>query len=265
MDNARKDLLLYAGIAAIVIIAVGYLLFHGTVTTSALNNQTVSSSQLSTLSSIANNHTLASTVGISAYAGLDSAAYVKRINATPLLYNGKPEILYIGAEFCPYCAASRWGFILALMRFGNLTGIRYSESSPTDVYQNTPTFTFVNYSYTSSYISFNAFETETRTEQPLQTLDPTSQAIFYKYGNAIPFIDFGNRYIDSGSITDPGIYKGLSWGTIISQLSQPSTSISQSVIGAANIYTAEICTAINNTAPVCSQGYVTAARNKFLT
>jgi hypothetical protein len=47
-------------------------------------------------------------------------------------------------------------------------------------------------------------------------------------------------------------------------MSQPNSQISQGTIGAANIYTAEICHAINNTAPVCSQSYVKAAMNQFL-
>ena len=36
----------------------------------------------------------------------------------------KPELLYIGAEYCPYCAASRWPLIIALSRFGTFKGLR---------------------------------------------------------------------------------------------------------------------------------------------
>ena len=265
MDSARQNLLLYAGICAIVVVVIGYLLASNVFATSALYNQTISSSQLSELSTVANNQSLAETVGINAYVGLNGSAYITNITAPPLMYNGKPEILYVGAEFCPYCAASRWAMILALMRFGNFTGIKYSASSSTDVYPNTPTFSFVNSTFTSSYLSFNAFETETRTGQPLMSLDPISENVFTKYGNAIPFADFGNMYIESGSITVPNIYQNLQWGTIISDLSLPATQVSQATVGSANIYTAEICAAINNTAPVCSQEYVKAARDKFLT
>src|ERR1017187_1249607 len=41
------------------------------------------------------------------------------INGTALTANGKPEILYVGGEYCPYCAFERWGMIVALSRFGN--------------------------------------------------------------------------------------------------------------------------------------------------
>jgi hypothetical protein len=262
--SKNSNMLLYIGIVAIVIIVVGYLLFHGSIGTSALYNTTVSGATLSNLSRIANNQTLAAAVGTTAYAGLNPSAYIKIINESPLKYNGKPEVLFVGAEFCPYCAASRWAMVLALMRFGNITGLTYSESSSTDVDPSTPTFSFLNYTYTSSYLSFNAFETESRTSQPLQSLDPISQGLYSKYGDAIPFMDFGNYFVESGSVVNPAIFKGLSWGTITSQLTQPNTTVSQEVIGAANLYTAEICYTINETAPICKQPYVTGAKNKFL-
>ena len=34
-----------------------------------------------------------------------------------------PEILYMGAEYCPYCAAQRWSTIIALSRFGKFSGL----------------------------------------------------------------------------------------------------------------------------------------------
>src|SRR5215471_17073708 len=39
-------------------------------------------------------------------------------SGAPLTSGGKPEMLYIGAEYCPYCAAMRWSMAVALSRFG---------------------------------------------------------------------------------------------------------------------------------------------------
>ena len=36
--------------------------------------------------------------------------------------NGKPEVLFIGAEYCPYCAAERWSVVEALSRLGASAG-----------------------------------------------------------------------------------------------------------------------------------------------
>src|SRR5215475_6125772 len=44
---------------------------------------------------------------------------------------GKPEMLYIGAEYCPYCAAMRWSMAVALSRFGTLTPLHGIHSSST--------------------------------------------------------------------------------------------------------------------------------------
>src|SRR5579859_2792490 len=64
---------------------------------------------------------------------------------TPLLTaNGKPELIYVGAEYCPYCAGERWGTVVALSRFGTFSGLTLMRSSSTDVYPNTPTLSFRN-------------------------------------------------------------------------------------------------------------------------
>src|SRR5580704_4304478 len=43
----------------------------------------------------------------------------KPLTGAPALQSGgKPEVLYIGAEYCPFCAAERWAMIAALGRFG---------------------------------------------------------------------------------------------------------------------------------------------------
>ena len=34
----------------------------------------------------------------------------------PLTSGGHPAVLYIGAEYCPYCAAERWAIVMTLLR-----------------------------------------------------------------------------------------------------------------------------------------------------
>ncbi len=72
--------------------------------------------------------------------------------------NGKPILFYAGGEYCPFCAADRWSLIMALSRFGSFSGIEMNASSTSDIYPGTPTFTFVNASYTSPYLIFDAKE-----------------------------------------------------------------------------------------------------------
>ena len=71
-------------------------------------------------------------------------------NPAPLTSGGKPELLYIGAEYCPYCAANRWAMIVALSRFGTFSGLATVHSGITngagsqEPFPNTPTFTFAH-------------------------------------------------------------------------------------------------------------------------
>src|SRR5690242_21709297 len=128
---------------------------------------------------------------------------------TPLTANGKPEMLYMGAEYCPYCAAERWSMIVALSRFGTFSGLSTVHSSTTDTPSNISTFTFHGSSYTSKYLTFTPVEMETNIPDSstggyttLQTPTKEQQALLTKYdappyvasadqAGAIPFIYFG--------------------------------------------------------------------------
>ena len=55
-------------------------------------------------------------------------------NQPPLTSGGKPVMLYMGAEYCPYCAAERWAIIIALSRFGTFTGVSATTSSKLKIY-----------------------------------------------------------------------------------------------------------------------------------
>ena len=89
------------------------------------------------------------------------------ISGTALTANGKPEMLYMGAEYCPYCAAERWAMIVALSRFGTFSGLATVHSAAAngagnaEPYPNTPTWTFVHATYTSKYLTFTPVEEQT--------------------------------------------------------------------------------------------------------
>jgi len=178
------------------------------------------------------------------------------ISGSTLMANGKPEMLYVGAEYCPYCAAERWAMIVALSRFGTFTGLHTVHSSSTDTDPNTPTFTFYKSSYTSQYLTFTPLEIQTNIPDPstgtyttLQTPTAAQQALVTKYdgsGGAIPFIDFGNKYVISGVSYDPGVLDGLSWATIANDLSNPNSTVAKAVDGTANYITAAICKMTGN-------------------
>ena len=81
-----------------------------------------------------------------------------------LTLHERPELLYVGAEFCPFCAAERWPLAVALGRFGTFMRLGLAESAPSpEAYPLTSTFTFYRSTYSSKYVTFVSVETETRT------------------------------------------------------------------------------------------------------
>jgi hypothetical protein len=162
-----------------------------------------------------------------------------------LTSNGKPEVLYIGAEYCPYCAVERWAMLLALSRFGTFTSVGLTHSASDDVYPNTPTFSFHNAVYNSPYVSFVPVELETNTKQPLDNPTAAENALMQKYdpNGGIPFINFGNTFTSSTTVS-PDVNQamaGKSYDEVIQAIGDPSTDIAKGIVGSANYFTAIIC------------------------
>ena len=176
--------------------------------------------------------------------------------APPVTIDGKPQILYIGAEYCPFCAAERWPMVIALSRFGTFSGLGLSTSSATDVFPSTPTVTFHGSSYTSDVIAFDGVETNTNqlaasglSYEPLDTLTAQQQRLmqtfdappYTSHAGVIPFSLIGNRYVVIGSSYPPDVLQGKTWEEIATALSDPSSPIAKQVLAAANVLTAAIC------------------------
>jgi len=197
------------------------------------------------------------------------------ITAAALKQGGKPRVLYIGAEYCPYCAAQRWAVAQALSRFGTWTGLGQTSSSARDVDPDTATLSFHGATLTSRYVSFNGVETTTNQPagtgyQPLDTPAPADAALMRTYdappylpsGSAggIPFLDIGGVYVSSGASYGPQLLAGKTQQQIADALKNPADPMAQAIDGAANAITAAICKTTNNQpAAVCAAPGVTAA------
>jgi thiol-disulfide isomerase/thioredoxin len=187
-------------------------------------------------------------------------------SASPLLtLDGKPEVLYIGGDFCPFCALERWSLIVALSHFGNFSGLEYMQSSRTDLNPNTPTFTFSNASYVSKYVSFVAVEETNRVEQTVTSLNGNESSLFSQYGTCamngesggIPFVDIADAYVaNCGSQFSLPSIAGESWTQVASQLDMPNSMVAQEIDGAANTLIAAICK-VDGAQPssICGQSY----------
>ncbi|HEX4541203.1 MAG TPA: DUF929 family protein [Acidimicrobiales bacterium] len=198
-------------------------------------------------------------------------------NQPALTSNGLPEVLYIGAEYCPYCAAERWLMVVALSRFGTFSHLGATESATNDVFPGTKTFSFHGSSYSSPYLVFTSVETQSNQPSgngfaPLQQPTAAQQKLLQQYdtppysqsSGGIPFVDFGNRYIVSGASYSPQVLQGQSMSAIAGSLADPSNQTAQNIDGTANILTAAICQLTNNQpGQVCSTPTITAAKAKL--
>lgn len=173
----------------------------------------------------------------------------------------KPLVVFVGAEYCPYCAAERWSMVMWLSRFGTFHNLSEIQSSSTDVYPNTDTFTFYKSTYSSPYIDFSSNELQDRNQAPLQTMTTQISKIFTKYDNPpyasqsgqYPFIDIGGVFSLHTTSYSPGLLTGLTWSQIAGKLSNPSDPVTQAIVGNANILTAATCIATNDQpASVCA-------------
>ena len=156
--------------------------------------------------------------------------------------DGKPQVLYLGAEYCPYCAAQRWPLVLALSRFGTFTGLGLTESSSTDVYPNTNTFTFLHATYTSPYLTFTSVELYDRADNPLQTPTAAQQQLLQTAGQGgIPFIALGGTTMLRSSGYNPQVLTGLDWTQIAASLTDASSPVAKAIVGTANRITGQLC------------------------
>jgi hypothetical protein len=191
--------------------------------------------------------------------GSSSTQALKAVTGPALTSGGKPEMLYIGAEWCPYCAAERWAMAVALSRFGTFSPLRGIHSSATDVYPNTATLTFYRSTYTSKYLVFTPVENQDVNHNLLQSPTAAQKALWAKYqppGDGYPFIDIGNRWVAAVTY-NPQVLQGLTWSQIAADLHSPSSPVAQGADGSANLLTAAICqitgnqpTSVCNSAPI---------------
>jgi hypothetical protein len=175
--------------------------------------------------------------------------------------NGKPEVFYFGAEYCPYCAAERWSLIMAMSRFGEYKDLRLMKSGDApEAFPNTNTFTFQHSTYTSQYVDWASVETANRNGAALQTPTSDQLAIVNKYDappytdqqGSIPFVTYANQYITIGAGFQNSSIQDLTWQEIAAKLSNPDDPVTKNIVGNANYLTAAICQSTNNEpATVC--------------
>lgn len=194
-------------------------------------------------------------------------AVPQAVDGDALTSDGKPQVLYVGAEYCPFCAAERWPLVVALSRFGTFSGLGLTTSASQDVFPSTATFTFHGATYTSDYLTFSPFELYTNQPtgqggyEPLDTLPADLQAAWQKIDPnlSFPFIDLGGKYVVAGATYDVSIVNGRTATQIADSLTDATKGVTRAIVGTANTLTAAICQLTGQQpADVCTAKAVTA-------
>lgn len=156
---------------------------------------------------------------------------------------GKPQILYVGAEYCPYCAITRWPLTVALTRFGTFSDLKTTKSSATDTAgPNTPTLSYHGSSYKSDYVDFVPVEAQDGLGKPLETPTAAQNTLWETLGGAgFPFVDFGGKWMQKGTLSSPAVLAGMSPDDVGAQIGDVTTKPGSTVQQGADVYTAIIC------------------------
>jgi Domain of unknown function (DUF929) len=161
-----------------------------------------------------------------------------------------PVVLYLGTEYCSFCAAERWPLIVALSRFGHFDTLFDMQSSPLDFAPDTPTFSFLDTTYQSPYLVFRPFEVESDVLGPhgyasLMTVPRDVHRVLVRFDptSTYPFVDVANRVVALQAAISPVTLTGLTRDQVASGLSRSSSAVTQAILAAANELTASICAA----------------------
>jgi hypothetical protein len=197
-----------------------------------------------------------STLGAAPTTGLVTSP--QSISDPTLTVDGKPDLLFIGAEFCPVCATERWAMYVALSKFGTFSpqpGQIHSAVRDGDI----PTLTFYETTYTSPYLTFTPVETTTN--QPdgdyyvsLQTPTASQQKLWQSHTTGFPWLDFGGKMELTSAQYDPTTLEGQSFDSIEKAVGNNSTAIGADIDASAKVLVQTICSTLtgNKPANVCS-------------
>lgn len=287
-DRRRRRAIAGAAIGAVVVIAGG-LVGARLAGSSAPAKPATDMAAIRTLTSIP------AAVFDAVGTGGEAPPFALAAGQPPLRRDGLPVVVYVGAEYCPYCAVLRYSLVAALSRFGTFSNLAESASGPND--GDISTVTFARARYRSPDVAFTGIETADRFGKVLTRPPAWVAALTQTYdGDAstgtpsrfaagrwtqpgIPFLDVANHallagapaslaaVVSSGALTNGG----PGFAAITRSLAHPRSATGQAIgatsfIATANYISAAVCRA-NGGRPtaVCASTGVRAAAQALAT
>lgn len=168
---------------------------------------------------------------------------------------GKSLVFFMGAGFCPFCAAERWAIVNALGNFGRWEGLVETASADHDEkYLNIPTVSFARARYESDHVEFVGRETADRNFEPLQELGEKDYEILDMFNpdQIIPFLLVDGQFMQVGAGYSPQILEGMDHAKVRAELENPTSAVGKAMKAEIDNITALICRSIGGNAAACS-------------
>jgi hypothetical protein len=190
-------------------------------------------------------------------------------NTSATSLDSRPEVFYLGAQFCASCAAERWALVTALSKFGTFTNLGGTVPSASHFYPGGPTFSFSTATYTSSYLSFITDEQgahfasspagqqgseQILTQQEQSILTTWDVAPYASQYGSIPFIYMAGKFLLTGVQFDDGAVSSLNFPDAVKVMVAGKETVSRRMEAAAAYLIADMCALTSGRpASVCQQ------------
>ena len=179
---------------------------------------------------------------------------------------GRSLVYFMGAGFCPFCAAERWAIVKALEQFGSWEGLAEDKSAGHDEkYLNVPTFSLARAKYSSGMIEFAGKETADRNFEPLQELDDDDYEVLDMYNpdQMIPFLLIDGQYMQVGAGFSPELIQNMSHQQVHKEIDSPNSTIGKAIRAEIDNIAALVCKSVASKADVCNSESVRALAAKL--
>ena len=180
--------------------------------------------------------------------------------------SGKSLVFFMGAGFCPFCAAERWAIVEALKNFGSWEGLTEDKSADHDEkYFNVPTLNFARAKYSSEHIEFVGRETADRNFEPLEQLNEKDYEILDTFDpdQIIPFLLIDGQFMQVGAGYSPKLIEGMDHSQVKSELENPNSEIGKAMREEIDNISALICKSIGGKSNTCEKEKISALISKI--
>ncbi|MBV9121644.1 MAG: DUF929 family protein [Chloroflexi bacterium] len=170
----------------------------------------------------------------------------------------KAPVFFMGAQFCPYCAAERWALVSALQRFGTMTGYGKEMSNDgIDGFKPVPTYDLRAARYDSLYVSFSDKEIFDHNSKPLDPLSSGEKAYVNQWdpSGGWPFIVINGQYAGLGPGYSPALLQGQTFDGVAGQLQRGDrNAATDAILKEASVISAYVCAATGGFPRTACQG-----------